>query len=349
MIAKFFRVKGAASPFPLSKKALKPILSLMLLSLCGPICYGQDCKEIKQTGSSRTAYIGVEGKHCLMVDISISPEFDIHAGGFRFSSAAALSISPRLIYPVRSYSFLPNYPVAAEGDIEVDLGGHTVKSSEASANGIQVRGAHNVSIRNGKIKAFGSRDSLGIGIENGDGKITLAVPKSMRNGLFYVRDGNIGRSEYEDAPVSEFLDRKPASYSITNNLIDHVTVEAGTRGVVMSGGNNVLRNSTIYVDGHTAIYLYGPGSVIENNTIIIYGRGDATPADAAIKLRDGKDAIVRNNRIVYRGGWFEKAPAAINLHDSPNVVIEGNTVENFKALVRTVGDSNTIDQNNVLK
>nr|WP_255407841.1 right-handed parallel beta-helix repeat-containing protein [Collimonas sp. PA-H2] len=132
-------------------------------------------------------------------------------------------------------------------------------------------------------------------------------------------------------------------------MVEHMTIHAGWRGVVMGGGGNVLRDSTIDVDGHTAVYMYGPGSIIENNTIIIHRNGDAKPFDAAIKLRDAHGAVVRNNRIIYKGGWLGKAPAAVNLLDSTDVLIEGNTVENFDKLVRINGDSKYAEKDNSLK
>ncbi|WP_369827846.1 right-handed parallel beta-helix repeat-containing protein [Collimonas sp. PA-H2] len=160
---------------------------------------------------------------------------------------------------------------------------------------------------------------------------------------------SVSHAEYEDLPASESLDKKAPGYQPTGNLVEHMTIHAGWRGVVMGGGGNVLRDSTIDVDGHTAVYMYGPGSIIENNTIIIHRNGDAKPFDAAIKLRDAHGAVVRNNRIIYKGGWLGKAPAAVNLLDSTDVLIEGNTVENFDKLVRINGDSKYAEKDNSLK
>ena len=154
----------------------------------------------------------------------------------------------------------------------------------------------------------------------------------------------------EDISWRDSIEKKPLVYHYDRSLVEAMTIRAGWRGVEMRGGGNVIRNSTIEVDGHTAIVLMGPETVIENNTIIVHGKGDAKPFDAAIKLRDAKGAIVRNNRIVYKGLWpFGKAPAAINLLDSTDVTIEGNTVERFEKLVRSNGETQFVDNGNVFK
>ena len=143
-------------------------------------------------------------------------------------------------------------------------------------------------------------------------------------------------------------------------MVEKLNIQAGYRGIVLGGGNNIIRNSTIEVDAHTAIYMYGPNPIIENNTIIIHGKGKTNPnfkedgikiLDGAIKLRDAKGGIIRNNRIIYKGGFlgFGKAPVAINLLDSKDVLIENNTIEGFKALVRQNGDTTFIDKKNAIK
>ena len=143
-------------------------------------------------------------------------------------------------------------------------------------------------------------------------------------------------------------------------MVEKLNIQAGYRGIVLGGGNNIIRNSTIEVDAHTAIYMYGPNPIIENNTIIIHGKGKTNPnfkedgikiLDGAIKLRDAKGGIIRNNRIIYKGGFlgFGKAPVAINLLDSKDVLIENNTIEGFKALVRQNGDTSITENSNTLK
>lgn len=321
-------------------------LVIFMVFVCVP-SWGGQCKSIPQLGNSsdKTGYVESSGAYCLTYDIVQDRVFDIHAGSFKAPMSALLVIQ----YEDRYFDndkkkYVPNLPGGENLGFDIDLMGHLLTSSDTAAVGIRARGGiRNISIRNGRIELSNAKRSLGIGLENGDGQLLI------RSVGGFSREENIGEIKNEDIPVSETIDKKQASYQDAKNIVDNVKISATKRGVVMGGGKNILRYSTIQVDGNSAVFLYGPGTIIENNTIIISGNGDLKPFDAAIKLRDAKGSIVRNNRIIYKGAWFTKAPAAINLHDSSDVVIEGNTVENFKALVRIVGDSNVIEKNNVLK
>ena len=124
----------------------------------------------------------------------------------------------------------------------------------------------------------------------------------------------------------------------------------------MVGAGNVLRNSTIEVDSDTAVYLYGPGSVVEGNTFIIHSSKQYPyPAKlpAALKLRDADGAVIRNNRFVVKGGLFGifsgKADVAINLIESRDVLIENNVIEGANGLVRTDAASTATERGNELK
>lgn len=127
-------------------------------------------------------------------------------------------------------------------------------------------------------------------------------------------------------------------YEPTGHVIEKVDVRAGWLGVQMVGIGNTLRDSVIEVDSRGAIALFGPGSKIENNTIIVHGKNDATPDDGAIVLWDANGAVIRNNRIIFKG-WFKKAPPAIRLIDSTDVQLEGNTFEGFDQRVEQIGTS----------
>ena len=110
----------------------------------------------------------------------------------------------------------------------------------------------------------------------------------------------------------------------------------------MTGAENVLRDSVIEVDSDTAVYLYGPGTVVENNTIIVNMK-PARPArlPAVLKLRDADGAVIRNNRLIVRGAVPGADMAGINLLASRGVLIEGNRVEGIPHLLRK-DDASTV-------
>jgi hypothetical protein len=142
----------------------------------------------------------------------------------------------------------------------------------------------------------------------------------------------------------------------TRFTLDSLNIKSGGRGVIMTGANNILRNSTIEVDSDTAVYLYGPGSIVEGNTFIIHQDPKYPyPAErpAALKLRDADGAVIRNNHFIVKGGpmglFKGQAEVAINLLESRDVTIENNVIEGAKSLVRKDEATTVIEQGNVFK
>ena len=328
-------------------KNIYPFALFCIVALSSEHALGEECRPIEKSDevSDRTAYVRTTGVHCLTYGLVQPKVFDIHAGSYKKLSTSLLEIEYSGEYWDSSIHKIVRNPPFVEGSsFEVDLQNHLLKNEGENASGVRALGGiRHVKIRNGKVNVSGLRSSKGVTLENGDGKLMYPNINGYGNKVY------VGNADYEDVAASETLDKKAPTYEPTDNLVDHMTIKAGWRGVVMGGANNILRDSTIEVDGHTAIFMYGPGSIIENNTIIIHGQGDAKPFDAAIKLRDAHGAIVRNNHIIYKGSWFGKAPVAINLLDSTDVKIEGNTLEKFEKLVRLNGESTFSETVNSLK
>lgn len=157
---------------------------------------------------------------------------------------------------------------------------------------------------------------------------------------------NASKSTYEGYEETPW-DYRP----VTHYTVDNLQITSGGRGVVFSGAENALRNSTVEVESQVAMVSYGPKVLIENNTFIVHMGKDyyTAPATSAIvKLRDADEAVIRNNRFIVKG-WNGKSPAAINLINSKNVTIEGNTVEGAEILVRTDADSSVRETGNGLR
>jgi hypothetical protein len=119
-------------------------------------------------------------------------------------------------------------------------------------------------------------------------------------------------------------------------MIDDLQVVAGEAGIVLMGRQNRIANSRIEVtDSKSALYLFGPDNVIENNIIVFRGRG-ATPSAAAIKLHHGDRTIIRNNVIIFEGP-DQDLRQAVSLIESRDVVLEGNRVYGAGPVVRPWG------------
>ena len=320
----------------------------LFLGLAATHGMAEECKLLipdPKDPHDRSVYVDMPGYYCLGEDIVQSPIFDIHAFSFKSQAGSSLlqiSYDSKTAYWNYSLQQWVRNPPLTDNDVfDVDLRGYMLKGKTDNLVGISNYGViRNVHVHHGAIDVPGSiSPNVGVDLTSNVGHIRVPAEKI---GV------SIFQREFDDTSAAETIDGKPPTYTPSNTLVEHLTIKAGWRGVEMGGANNVLRHNTIEVDGHTAVFMAGPGSVIEDNTIIIHGKGDAGPFDAPIKLRDAHGAIVRNNRIVYRG-WLFKAPAAINLLDSTDVTIENNAVKGFKTLTRCKGKCVFSDTRNRFK
>lgn len=262
-------------------------------------------------------YIRGPGRYCLQQDITAVSRFDVHAGGYKsFAGQGLIRID------------CDKNDACVQDAYSIDLQNRRVRAKATDMVGIiNTSGGMDVAIRNGHIEVPGkSSANVAISLR------WQYTPFAVMGKRCLLEDPTC-----QDIPASQTDDKRAPDYEPGGYLIDNVNVRAGWRGVQMGGGGNILRNSVVAVDSSTAAVLFGPGAIVENNTIIIHGKGEHGDFDAALKLRDAHGAVVRNNAFVYRGGLFSNAPAAINLLDSRDVLIEGNTFKGFKLPVRANG------------
>ncbi|WP_266169018.1 right-handed parallel beta-helix repeat-containing protein [Dyella subtropica] len=242
--------------------------------------------------------------------------------------------------------------------VDLDLQGHLVSSepfenatgvaldqatSEASLSHLDDFPQH-MSVRNGVIKTPGSR---GVGIYLGFHKNFDLSTRAYASAYEVMPEDQqpLGdQRPYEPGKKIGFI--HPWNYQPeTYYSVDNMKVVSGGRGVIMVGANSVLRNSTIEVDGDTAVYLYGPNTLVEGNTFIVHlNPGNASELPAALKLRDADGAIIRNNRFMVKNSSGQEATAAINLLQSKDVLIENNVMENTHQLVRKDAESTAIER-----
>jgi hypothetical protein len=226
-------------------------------------------------------------------------------------------------------------------NVDIDLQGHAIVANTRDMNGILLFAldAHShptshVSIHNGTVAAR-TGDAIGLGFSGG----------SLLSDFLTMYQGN---AELANTAIAKLQQVTLDQYPLTEHVIDKIKVRANTGGgpgaggpvgIGMKGSHNIIRNSTIEItNGHAAIYLFGPGNVIENNTIIFRGQS-AFESAAAIKLHQADGTVIRNNDIVIDAPMFGKAPAAaIALVDSKGVVIENNRLRGIKTLVKAWDD-----------
>ncbi|MYN08011.1 right-handed parallel beta-helix repeat-containing protein [Pseudoduganella aquatica] len=289
---------------------LKKMSWRLVLMIClSPVAHvlAEECKPIEFFDGDLARAIRGPGSYCLQTDIKRKPAFDIHAGSLKSAAGESL-LSMTFREP----------GVGGAGRVDLDLLGHRISSTAPNMLGVRsTRMVRNAHVHNGSIELVGGT-SVGVSLLYAG---TQGMPSSL----------DPAQPQYEDVPAPP-----SGSWGNTGNVVERLSIRAGGRGVVLGGDNNVVRDSTIEVDGPVAIFAYGKGTVIENNTIIVHGRGTGN-YDAVIKLRDARGAIVRNNRIIHKG--FGSAGTAINLLDSAEVRVENNILEGIENVVRRVGAS----------
>ena len=231
-------------------------------------------------------------------------------------------------------------------NLDLDLRGHLISSAPFEDSfGVYApyKNMNDLRVYNGTIVTPGLR---GVGVFMASHRTfgysgILPEDESPMRKIEYLK--SIKEWEYSDP-----WDYKPLTRYTAENLV----IKSGGRGVVMAGADNVLRNNTIEVDGHTAVYMYGPRPIIEGNTFIVHlDSRDKAVLPAMLKLRDADGAIIRNNRFIVHanlstGLFRDKSEAAINLLKSKDVVIENNMIEDTRMLVRQDAFSSTIERNN---
>ena len=296
----------------------------LLAALASRASHAANCEPVGTTPANGHFIGGVvpSGKYCLTVNLKQPKEFDLHAMRFKtFVGAPLLSIS------------CPSWDACARSvgtrHVDIDLQGHRITADVANMTGIQDRvPTEHISLRNGSVIVGGTRaGNIGIDLQ------AMYSPRKTYARLNCKQAGvKCGNGQLvmvaPEAPV----------YLETRHIVERVKVRAGWLGVQMVGIGNTLRNSVVDVDNHTATALFGFGSIIENNTIIVHGKERPASEDGALALWDAKGAVIRNNRFIYKGR-AKHAPPAIRLVDSAGVTLEGNAFEGFTQVLAQTGNS----------
>ncbi|WEM01582.1 right-handed parallel beta-helix repeat-containing protein [Delftia tsuruhatensis] len=299
----------------------------------------EGCKAIKYLGGYYpiAAAIRGNGRYCVIHDFIQRKAIDwIEGGTVHGSPTDSQGDGSVLTFYKSSLS-------------ELDLREHLISGRPfKNVNGIGILGNDQVflKVHNGKIETPGA---FGIGVEMAP---NIMINKRMK---MLTEDTSVTKKSNWN-PETETFNKIPWDYfPPTFYTAENLQIKSGGRAIIMAGSDNVVRNNTIEVDGRTAVYLYGPRSLVEGNTFIVHmDLRDKAPLPAILKLRDADGSIIRNNRfIVKRSGLFrkkeEEPQAGINLLESKDVVIEGNVFEQVALPVRKDAASTTTESGNISK
>ena len=325
------------------------ILAAFVVALSNSALAQGNCRPIETTDPKESIWITAKditqsGVYCLTYDIKAPRRFSFSLGG--------------------EQEYLASMLVIEASNVVFDLGGYAMNVEASGMAGVRLGDKLNasyprhVTIRNGVIK---SRTQSAIGFNTPDGSMysdfKAMHKQSPKLAEFYK--SQFGISDLAEDELQKLLKTLPQSanaYQKTEYLIERMKIESGSdsdhvgihrKAIGMKGASNIIRDSTIeVVDGHAAIYLFGPNQLIENNLIIFKGKA-AVESAAAIKLHQGDGTIIRNNDIIILSSGEDAPKAPISLIDSKNVVVEGNRIYGIKTLTHAWDNKSTvIDKNN---
>jgi Right handed beta helix region len=196
---------------------------------------------------------------------------------------------------------------------------------------------NNISLKNGIVKI----DRTGVGVSiRGLGPETYANTREEMRKLMGPRAewDATSRDEYFRNTgrrlriLSEMFPHGPSAYPVRNIRLENMKIKTKQDAVVLEGASTVIRDSVIETDSGTAIWLYGPNAVLENNTIIVRcletklvteGLATCRELDAPIRLMHGDGALIRNNRFILKSNAHQRV---ISVFETGAFTFENNTI-----------------------
>jgi hypothetical protein len=296
-----------------------------------------DCLNIKKHADS-SLFIDSPGYYCLTRNRRVDGHYSIYASEVVSDSHDLLIVaSDNVTLDLRGYKLTSDANLFNAG-IKSPVGKEQLRFPDK-------RLVKNISIRNGTL----SLERAGAGIQfAGYTNTAITRMKSDATLNIYEARPDVGTLiEYLGTPIDETLkDFKygeykliaqslplgPSSYSNRQILIENMKIKAAGTGIHVEAAGTVIRNNIIETDSGVGIWILGPNSLIENNTIVVHGRYlladdyKHNTGDGAIRLRHGDGAIIRNNRIIFKDIATRRAVTTI---DTGEFVFSGNTIEGF--------------------
>lgn len=239
----------------------------------------------------------------------------------------------------------------ASSDVVLDFKGHRAVSDASLLAGVMTpRGEpstvipknkpsivpQNLTIMNGTIRV--SRHGMAVeAFGVGPQELLVNIVRDVSAKDLSYKDPDIQQRmvEYQNrqlAALRATILPDAGSYPIRNMRIENMRIRSQDYAVVLQGANSVIRDSVIETDSGTALWLYGPNAVVENNTIIVHclskpmslqGVARCNEMDAPIRLMHGDGAVIRNNRFVLRDKAHQRV---LSIFDTGAFTFEGNTL-----------------------
>lgn len=132
--------------------------------------------------------------------------------------------------------------------------------------------------------------------------------------------------------ISNRFRSRTSDYPVRHLTLQNLKIKSSLPAVVLQGAASIVRDSVIETDSGTALQIYGPNALIENNTIIVHcrksqpnasNRSQCLSADAPIRLIHADGAIIRNNRIILKDDAHKRV---ISVFETGTFIFENNVI-----------------------
>ncbi len=320
------------------------LLGLLLLAVVSTALATPDCIGLKQPPETQSRVqsqrLERSGNYCLQEDLFVRGYKSWAEGGRIFT------VSP-IVINIRASDVLIDLSgkrIWSDGRLDAALETTLSKIREYEQVGRAENPPANVTLRNGSIAL--ERDGIGIRFSGLGGipydTLPRIIPSDSGARMLSDKPGPILQGEALPSnresttrvlkKVLEGLPKGPGAYLQRNVLIEKMNISTQQASIVIQGAGTIIRDSVIEAQAGTAIWIYGPGALIENNTIIVHGRAPGLDplleADAPIRLIHADGAVVRNNRIVAADDAHHRA---ISVFDTGPIKVESNRLEGISA------------------
>lgn len=268
-----------------------------------------------------------EDMACRPLVPQVNEKLVLEQGG-QYCLARDLQIERRWNLP-DAVSRLPKESLVIAADrVTLDLQGHTIQAGNKS-RGIKIgneiedrnaKGPQQITLRNGALDS-----EIAAGIDAGFDALSIPSDREF-----------FGTSHWS-SDYTRFVEWRmrarpagPSGYRQRDIRIENMRIDARDRrptpdarpgAITIQGAGTVIRNCVIETNAGTAIWIFGPDAIIENNTIIVHGDAPLREADAPIRLHHADGAVIRNNRFIIKGNAHQRG---ISVFDTGPVTVENN-------------------------
>jgi hypothetical protein len=309
---------------------MKLIIKIMIFLSLSPIflAFGS-CKEIEPRRPGGGVIISEAGSYCMNKDIHMKGWYMPFSHGSDWHADDVILLlltADNITLDLQGHSLSSNAKIATAG-IENPIDGYPYHMSQYPLRKLKIAPKpSNIVIKNGYLN-LESNSRRGYGIQFSyyfDDAVSIysdITGKQEYQTKKKQDESGVGFNKEWTLDLINKLPKKSSDYVSRKIKIENMKIKSSDVGIIIQGADTVITGNTIEVESGTAIWIYGPNAVIENNTIIVRGTEKLLDADAPIRLHHGDGAIIRNNKIIVDGKAHKRI---VSTFDTESFIFEKN-------------------------